>query len=75
MSALSKDLKKRGVDFAIEKGSDGLTHVHFKGADVDTMQHGFKMAQARLEKQVEHKQTRSDVAAKIKEKGDCCRFG
>ncbi|MFT3944352.1 MAG: DUF3801 domain-containing protein [Ancrocorticia sp.] len=45
---LIKDLKKRGVDFSIEKGKDSLTYVHFKGADVDTVRHALKQVEAKL---------------------------
>lgn len=46
LKSLRKDLKSRGVDFAIEKGRDGQTYVHFSGRDVDTIDHAIKQVAA-----------------------------
>lgn len=61
LRTLQRDLKRRGVDFAIEKAPDGGFYVHFKGADVDTLKHAFTQAQARLDQaSPRHGQTRDD---------------
>lgn len=54
---LQRDLKRRGIDFAVETGADKQTYVHFKGSDADTIQHAISQAKATLEKNREEKQT------------------
>ena len=49
---LKADLRRRGVNFSVEKAPDGNTYVHFSGRDVDTVQHGLKQAAARYEQRV-----------------------
>lgn len=49
---LKADLRRRGVNFSLEKAPDGNTYVHFSGRDVDTVQHGLKQAAARYERRV-----------------------
>lgn len=49
---LKADLRRRGVNFSLEKAPDGNTYVHFSGRDVDTVQHGLKQAAARYEQRV-----------------------
>ena len=49
---LKADLRRRGVNFSLEKAPDGNTYVHFSGRDVDTVQHGLKQAAARYEHRV-----------------------
>ncbi|QRV02061.1 PcfB family protein [Arcanobacterium phocisimile] len=66
-----KDLKKRGVDFAVEKGADGKTYIHFIGKDADTIKHALSQARTRLEgsiEQTKRPQTRSDLANHIQAK-------
>lgn len=77
---VQKDLKKRGIDFAIEHGHDGHTYVQFKGVDTDSLSHALKQAQAKLAKTTREKnepekkqtpaptrpQTRADVQKTIK---------
>lgn len=58
---LKHDFRARGIDFAIEKGKDGQTYLHFKGGDVDSIKHGFLQAKARLEKRINRKETRQDI--------------
>lgn len=67
---LQRDLKKRGVDFSVEKGRDGKTYVHFKGADIDTLNHAFTQAQARLDSYLApgKPQTRADLKALLEKK-------
>lgn len=69
---LRHDFQKRGLDFAIEKGKDGQTYIHFKGADIDAVKHGLTQAQQRLENRLARKETRQDVKQalqnKVKEK-------
>ena len=49
---LKADLRRRGVNFSLEKAPDGNTYVHFSGRDVDTVQHGLKQSAARYERRV-----------------------
>ncbi len=44
---IQRDLKARGVDFAVEHAPDGKTYLHFKGADVDTISHALTQVAAR----------------------------
>lgn len=52
VATLTRDLKKRGVDFSLEKGHDGVHFVHFKGADADTMRHALLQAEKRLNRHI-----------------------
>ena len=49
---LKADLRRRGVNFSLEKAPDGNTYVHFSGRDVDTVQHGLKQSAARYERRI-----------------------
>lgn len=65
---IQKDLKKRGVDFAIERGHDGHTYIHFSGSDTDAMSHAIDQVRTKIDKNIEAKrkpQTRADVTKKI----------
>lgn len=48
VATMKRQLKRRGVDFSIEKAPDGLTYFHFKGADVDTVRHALSQAAAAI---------------------------
>lgn len=48
LRSVQHDLKRRGVDFSVEKGADALYYVHFKGADVDTVRHALTQAEAKI---------------------------
>ncbi|VDG75787.1 Protein of uncharacterised function (DUF3801) [Actinobaculum suis] len=50
MNSLSRDLKKRGINFSVEKGTDGTTYFHFAGKDIDSVRHAITQVAARVEK-------------------------
>lgn len=47
---LKRDLTRRGLDFSMEKGKDGHTYFHFKGADVDTVRHAIAQVAAAIDR-------------------------
>ena len=74
LSTLTRDLKKRGVDFSLEKGRDGVHFVHFKGADADTMRHAILQAEKRLNRHIARAQIPRAAIRKVPEMvGDAVR--
>lgn len=65
---ITHDLKKRGVDFAVEKAKDGNTYVHIKAKDVDTMQHAISQVNAKLAKPKTREELKEKIQAKTQEK-------
>ncbi|MFC5369458.1 PcfB family protein [Arcanobacterium bovis] len=41
-------LRRKGVDFAIEKAPDGSHYIHFKGSDVSIVEHALKQVKIKL---------------------------
>ncbi|WP_139738724.1 PcfB family protein [Actinomyces wuliandei] len=48
LRSVKADLRRRGVSFAVEKGADGRSYVHFNGRDTDTIRHAMTQVGARL---------------------------
>ena len=74
VATLTRDLKKRGVDFSLEKGRDGVHFIHFKGADADTMRHAVLQAEKRLNRHIARAQIPRAAIRKVPEMvGDAIR--
>ena len=61
---LQKDLKKRGVDFAVEKGQNGNTFIHFKGKDTDSIKHALNQVKQKVEARQQQAKTPTAKTAK-----------
>ena len=57
---LQKDLKKRGVDFAVEKGQNG----NFKGKDTDSIKHALNQVKQKVEARQQQAKTPTAKTAK-----------
>lgn len=68
LKSVQHDLKKRGVDFSVEKGADSMYYVHFKGADVDTVRHALTQAEAKISTM--HAPSQEAVASKSRAQQD-----
>ena len=61
--SLRADLRRRGVNFSMEKGVGGVTQVSFTGKDVNTVSHGLSKVGARLKKDVTRTAPRQGMRA------------
>lgn len=68
LKGIQHDLKKRGVDFAVEKAEDGNYYVHIQGKDADTMKHALTQVQTKLSKPQTRKDLKNDIEKRVQDK-------
>lgn len=68
LKGIQHELKKRGVDFAIDKAQDGNYYVQIQGKDADTMKHALKQVQAKLSKPQTRQDLKKDIEKRAQDK-------
>ena len=64
---LETTLKRYGVTFAIEHGTDGTRTFHVQGKDVQVVEHALSVASERIDQKIARNATRRHNAEKIEE--------
>ena len=64
---LKSQLKRYGVTFAIEHGTDGTRTFHVQGKDVQVVEHALSVASERIDQKIARNATRRHNAEKIEE--------
>ncbi len=64
---LETTLKRYGVTFAIERGTDGTRTFHVQGKDVQVVEHALSVASERIDQKIARNATRRHNAEKIEE--------
>ena len=64
---LETTLKRYGVTFAVERGTDGTRTFHVQGKDVQVVEHALSVASERIDQKIARNATRRHNAEKIED--------